>query len=241
MNNNVLKNDLSNYNSGAYKKPSVTVDIVICSIINNDLMVLLIKRKNPPFKDYWAIPGGFVDIDRKETLEQTAQRELQEETNLKNIYLEQLKSYGDPDRDPRMRIITVAYFALIPWNEFSDQTIQAGDDAKDTCWFSIRNLPKDLAFDHVMILNDALNRLIGKISYSPIAFNFLPKKFTWTELQNVYEIVLGEKLITSNFRRKICSLYQITELKARKQMKKQGRPATYLIFEKVKETYMKKD
>ena len=111
-----LKDDLSNYNPKDYDSPSVTVDIAILSIIENDLKVLLIKRKYPPFRGYRAIPGGFVDIYRNETLKETALRELMEETNLKDIYIEQLKTYGDPNRDPRKRVITVAYFALVPYN-----------------------------------------------------------------------------------------------------------------------------
>ena len=229
-----LKDDLSNYDKDAYKKPSVTVDIAICTIVENDLKVLLIKRKYPPFREKWSIPGGFVRVENNETLKETAERELEEETNLKNIYIEQLKTYGNPDRDPRLRIITVAYFALIPVNKI--RSIKAGDDAKETHWFSFRDLP-DLAFDHEIILNDLLNRLRGKISYTPIAFELVPMEFTWTELQNVYEIILNRKLLAPNFRRKIKSMYYIEECISTKKLESAGKPPKYLKLIKEKETF----
>jgi len=222
---------LKKYNPNDYKKPSVTCDIIICSIKEGALKVLLIKRKYPPFKNCWAIPGGFVDIDAKESLEATAARELKEETGLENIYIEQLKTYGDPGRDPRMRIITVAYYALVPYNgQFKD--MKAGDDAKEAEWFSMYDIP-DTGFDHHIILWDALQRLRGKILYSPIAFELVPKEFTWTELQAVYEMILGHKLTPSNFRRKIRSMYKVTPLK--KTKKGRGRPKALLVYKGVKE------
>ena len=228
-----LKDDVSNYDSKEYQDPSVTVDFAVCSIIDFDLKVLLINRKYPPFKNYWAIPGGFVNVKNKESLEITAARELNEETGIKDIYLEQLKAYGDPDRDPRKRIITIVYFALIPFNELSLQKIKADDDAKETQWFSLRNLSENLAFDHSKILYDLLNTIMIKILNSHIAFQLLSKEFTWSELQKVYEIILGKKLIASNFRRKIKSLYVIKELS--KMKKNTGRPAKLLTFIKQKE------
>lgn len=220
-----LKDDLSNYNKDAYEKPSVTVDICICSIIDNDLKILLIKRKHPPFRNSWAIPGGFVEIPKRENLEQTAARELREETGLKNIYLEQLKTYGGPNRDPRMRVITVSYFALVPYNRIGE--IKASSDAKQAQWFSLRSLPK-LAFDHKSILKDLLDRLKGKILYSPIAFSLVPREFTWTELQRVYEIVLGESIKPANFRRKIKAVYVIESLNEKSETR--GRPALKLRY-----------
>jgi len=230
----LLNDDVSNYNSDSYEKPSVTVDIVICTIVRDDLRVLLIKRKYPPFRDHWALPGGFVNIEHKQTLEETAARELQEETGLENIYFEQLKTYGDPDRDPRMRIITVAYFALVPHSELIKQRIQAKDDAKDYKWLSFSKLPTEiLAFDHKQILQDTLDRLRGKISYAPLAFNFLQKKFTWMQLQKVYEVILGKKLVTPNFRRKMRSTYMITAHRS-KQKKSSGRPPKLFSFNGIK-------
>jgi 8-oxo-dGTP diphosphatase len=230
-----LKKDASNYDKDAYEKPSVTVDVAICTIMDDDLKVLLIKRKYEPFKNHWAIPGGFVDLKKKESLEETAFRELEEETNLDGIYLEQLKTYGDPDRDPRMRIITVAYFALLPYENLTSKEIKADDDAKEVKWFSLRHLPKNLGFDHKKILNDLLIRLIGKASYTPIVFSLVPKKFTWLRLHKAYEIVLGRKLIPSNFRRKIKSMYDLKILKNKKRPASRGRPSVYLQYEGMKE------
>lgn len=228
-----LKDDASNYDPDAYKKPSVTVDICICTIIDGDFKVLLIKRKHPPFKGDWAIPGGFVNPDDEETLEETAIRELQEETGLKDIYIEQLRTYGDPGRDPRMRIVTVVYFALVAHSLFESQIIKADDDACDVGWFSMMRLPK-LGFDHDIILNDLLIRLRGKISYTDIAFSLLPPKFTWAELQRVYEIILGRSLLAPNFRRKIRSMYNLSVF-APKKTKKAGRPPVHLEYVNMKE------
>lgn len=233
---NQLKDDVSNYDPSVYKSPSVTVDICICTIFSHNLNVVLIKRKFPPFRGHWAIPGGFVNVEDNEDLETSALRELDQETGLKNIYLEQLKTYGDPYRDSRKRIITVAHFALIPYDKLKRQMIKANDDAREVKWFSLRKLPEELAFDHDKILLDLLERLIDKISSTPIAFNLLSEKFTWTQLQEVYEIILGRKLIASNFRRKIKSMYKIKELNDKRRVKgKPGRPPVYLMFEKVKE------
>ena len=230
----LLKHDLSNYDASSYEKVSLTVDIGICSIIDDELKILLINRKYLPFKDYWAIPGGFLKNDLKETLEETAIRKLKEETGLKDIYIEQLKSYGDPYRDPRMRIISVAYFALVPYSFLEKQKIKWSNDVQDAQWFSVRNLPNKIAFDHEIIVKDILLRLIGKISYSPIAFSLLPDKFTWMELQRVYEIILGKKLLASNFRRKLNTMYEFKTVKICKS-NKPGRPSTCISFIKEKE------
>jgi len=236
-----LKDDLSNYDASKYERPSVTVDICICTIPmredgtfyshDKNLKVLLIKRKNPPFRNCWAIPGGFLEVSKRETLDETACRELVEETNLKGFYLEQLKSYGDPDRDPRTRVVTVAYFALVPWNNGLKKAM-AGDDAKEATWFNLR-WPPQMAFDHRKILKDLMGRLAGKISYTPIAFSLLPKKFTWIQLQTIYEIILGRDLLTPNFRRKIKSLYEIEELD--EMIPGSGRPSRLLRFKRMKE------
>jgi len=186
------------YNPDRYKKPSVTVDIAICQIRDGIFKVLLIKRKNSPYKGMWAIPGGFLQVDARETLEQTAARELMEETGLKGIYFEQLKTYGDPDRDPRMRIITVAYYALMPTGMGLEP--RAGDDAAEVQWFSFQDLPK-LAFDHDIILQDVRDRIKGKLNYAPIIFNMVSEQFLWSELQAVYEAISGEKYEDGNFRR----------------------------------------
>ena len=188
-----------------YKQPSVTVDVIIFTIIDSDLKVLLVKRKNPPFEGRWAIPGGFVRFD--ENLEDAAKRELSEETNVKNIYLEQLYTFGEVARDPRGRVITVAYFALA---SAKDMQIQAASDASDVKWHSVYSLP-ELAFDHATILDYALQRLRYKLEYSTVCFQLLPKKFTLTELQSAYEIIFNKKLDKRNFRKKILSLDIISQ------------------------------
>lgn len=181
----------------SYERPSVTVDIVIFTLHDDDLQVLLIKRRYPPFEGMWAIPGGFVNID--EGLEEAARRELFEETGLRDIFLEQLYTFGNPGRDPRTRVISVAYFAVALRSATQPR---AGDDAAEVAWHSIKELP-DLAFDHAEILDYALVRLRHKLEYTNIGFQLLPKEFSLTELQDVYEIILGEKLDKRNFRRKV--------------------------------------
>jgi 8-oxo-dGTP diphosphatase len=225
----LLKDDVSNYDKNAYEKPSVTVDVCICRFHEGEVQVLLIKRKHPPFRNLWAIPGGFLQIEAKESLESTAARELEEETGLRGMYLEQLKSYGDPDRDPRMRVVTVAYFALLRMSALAKQTIQAADDAKEAGWFSLRMLPK-LAFDHETILGDLLTRLVGKIGYTPIAFHLMEESFTWAELQEVYEFILGKKITAPNFRRKIQSIYKL-EPTQRQRNHGPGRPAAEFSYD----------
>lgn len=206
-----------------YERPALTVDVVIYTIKDNDLKVLLIKRKTQPFKNTWAIPGGFVK--NGETLEFAATRELFEETNVKDIYLEQLYSFGDPNRDPRGWVVTVAYFALISSENLK---ISANTDAKDVKWFSAYNLPK-LAFDHQKILDYALTRLRSKLEYTNVGFQLLHKKFTLTELQKTYEIILNKVLDKRNFRKKILSLDIIIALD---EYKREGthRPARLYSF-----------
>lgn len=187
---------LATYQAGKYERPSVTVDIVILTVFEQDLKVLLIKRKLPPFKDRWAIPGGFVGI--RESLDTAARRELLEETGVEDVYLEQLYTFGEPDRDPRTRVITVAYYALLKAGQV--RNLRAGSDAGEVAWWSIYKLP-ELAFDHRPILDYTLQRLRGKLGYSNIAFQLLPEKFTLTELQRVYEVILADKLDKRNFRK----------------------------------------
>jgi 8-oxo-dGTP diphosphatase len=177
----------------------VTVDIVIFTIQSGSLRVLLIKRAAPPFQGKYAIPGGFVHED--EGLEEAALRELREETGVSDVYLEQLYSFGDPERDPRTRVITVAYFALIS----ADRSLRAGTDAAEASWWPMDRLPA-LAFDHRKILDYAIERLRNKLEYTTVGFQLLPEKFTLTELQEVYEAILGKKLDKRNFRRKIALL-----------------------------------
>ncbi|RME79539.1 MAG: NUDIX hydrolase [Chloroflexi bacterium] len=168
-------------------------------MLDDQLKVLLVKRKSWPYAGMWAIPGGFVGID--ESLEDAAYRELAEETGVSRdtVYLEQLYTFGRPDRDPRMRVITVAYFALVSADKLHPK---AASDAEDVAWFSIYDLPP-LAFDHDEILDYALTRLRYKLEYTAVGFQLLPEKFTLRELQHVYEIILGTKLDKGNFRSKL--------------------------------------
>lgn len=177
----------------------VTVDVVIFTIQQGVLKVLLVKRRIDPFIGQFAIPGGFVLKD--EDLEQAASRELREETGVSDVYLEQLYSFGKPDRDPRGRVVTVAYFALIS----ADRKLNAGSDAAEAAWFPMDDLPP-LAFDHATILNYALERLRNKLEYTTVGFQLLPEKFTLTELQEVYAAILGKTLDKRNFRRKMSVL-----------------------------------
>lgn len=194
-----------------YPHLAVTTDIVIFTIRQDELKVLLIKRAMPPFKGEWALPGGFVNLD--ESLEAGARRELEEETGVKGVYLEQLYTFGAPDRDPRERVITIAYYALVPSDKIE---IRAATDAEGVSWFGLQEVP-DLAFDHEHILKAAHERLAAKLDYSTIAFQFMPKTFTLTELQQVYELILREPVDKRNFRKRILSLNLIKEAgKARK-------------------------
>jgi 8-oxo-dGTP diphosphatase len=186
------------YDVNQYERPSVTVDVVILTLRHDDLQVLLIRRRQPPFADYWAIPGGFIQTD--ESLESAAVRELKEETGVDNVYIEQLFTFGNPYRDPRTRVITVAYFALVP--ESSLLHLKPGDDASDARWWSMYDLPL-LAFDHAEILAYALTRLRYKLEYTAVGFELLPEKFTLSRLQATYEVILGEKLDRGNFRKKL--------------------------------------
>jgi 8-oxo-dGTP diphosphatase len=185
-----------------FPRPSVTVDIVLFAYLQNQLKVLLIERGGEPFRGQWALPGGFIDMD--ESLDAAARRELLEETGISNVYLEQLYTFGAPDRDPRGRVITVAYFALLSADEVSSMSLQSGDDAQDARWWNMYALP-DLAFDHGRVLEYALQRLRWKLEWTALGFLLLPQAFTLSELQSVYETVLNEPLDKRNFRRKIVS------------------------------------
>jgi len=213
------KEDLS---LGDYPRPAVTVDVIIFTLRDGDLRVLLVRRGHPPFEGMWAIPGGFVNID--ESLEEAALRELEEETGVRDVYLEQLYTFGDPGRDPRGRVITVAYFAVVPADAVRPR---AGDDAAEARWWSIYDLPP-LAFDHADILAYALQRLRYKLEYTAVGFELLPESFTLSELQAAYEVVLGEKLDKRNFRRKILGAGVIEETGAYRTG--EGRPAKLYRF-----------
>ncbi len=167
--------------------------------------MLLIQRALPPFAGTWALPGGFVRVD--ETLEDAARRELEEETGLRNVFLEQLYTFGALDRDPRERVVSVAYYALV---KLSDHNVQAATDARDAAWFGVHDVPS-LAFDHAEILQLALDRLRGKLRYQPIGFELLPRKFTLSQLQHLYELVLERELDKRNFRKRVLAMDLLIE------------------------------
>ena len=180
-----------------YPHPAVTTDVVLFTLRDGALSVLLIERANPPFQGMWALPGGFLGID--EDLETCAQRELREETGIEGVYLEQLYTFGAPERDPRERIISVTYFALTDSDALQPM---AASDAARVAWFPVHALP-ELAFDHEIIVRLARQRLMAKLNYSTIAFQLLPQTFTLSQLQSVYEILLDEPLDKRNFRKAI--------------------------------------
>jgi len=256
---------LAAYDPGKYDRPSVSVDMLIFTVANEKkenyrklpekvLKLLLIKRGDHPYLGQWALPGGFVRID--ENLEEAALRELKEETNIDNIYMEQLYTWGDVSRDPRTRVISTSYMSL---TDSSTLNIKASDDADDAKWFTVScklqqeqktmtpggytlqkivklNLTNEdtvlsaviritktvegkstrmereilesdgIAFDHAKIIEYGIERLRNKIEYTDIAFNLMPERFTLTELQKVYEVILDRELLKANFRRKIADM-----------------------------------
>ena len=264
------KEFLSIYDAGQYERPSVTVDMLVFTVMNEmkenyrklpekALKILMVKRGDHPFMGYWALPGGFVDMG--ESLDKAALRELKEETNIDNIYMEQLYTWGDIGRDPRTRIIGCSYMSLV---DSSKLDIKAGDDAEDAAWFRVRSsvikqkkavIGKEylvqeqvrlvlwneseeltatirvdktfegnivrvsreltessgIAFDHAKIIEYAVERLKNKIEYTDIAFSLMPERFTLTELQQVYEVILGKELLKANFRRKISDMVVETD------------------------------
>lgn len=191
--------------SYTYPHPAVTTDVVVFTLRDRCLQLLLIRRATEPFQGYWALPGGFLEID--EDLKQCAARELEEETGVQGVYLEQLYTFGRPGRDPRERVISVAYFALVPSERLA---LRAASDAADAAWFPFAGLPP-LAFDHAEIIHMAHRRLIAKLDYSTIAFQFLPETFTLSELQETYETLMDEALDKRNFRKWVLTLEQIEE------------------------------
>ncbi len=219
----------------------VAVDIALFTIQDESLKVLLVKRAAPPFPGWWSLPGGFVG--RAESVDEAALRELQEETGITIVYLEQLYTFGDLDRDPRGRVISVSYYALVDWERFQ---LKAHTSAKDgssatkigrsasggkpagTRWFAVNRLPT-VAFDHRKIVASALERLRNKVNYTSAAFQLLPKKFTLSELQRAYEVILGQPLDKRNFRKKMLQLGILKDTRER-QLEGRQRPARLYAF-----------
>jgi 8-oxo-dGTP diphosphatase len=216
-NNKVQKNNFSG--------PAVAVDILIFSIINKNLKVLLLRITQGHYKDQWALPGGLVGIS--ETLDGAAERVLQEKAGIKGLYLEQLYTFGGLKRDVRGRSVSVAYFALVDSDKFIPKTTEY---YSDICWQEALKLPV-MAFDHKEIVRCGVERLRSKIGYSNIAYGLLPKEFTLSELQGVYEIILGEKLDKRNFRKKL-KMLDIVDATKRLRLGRKNRPAELYRFKK---------
>ena len=216
-----------------YPRPALTVDCVVFGFDESELKVLLIERGLEPFKGKWALPGGFVRVE--ETLDEAARRELAEEAGLTNVFLEQLYTFGEINRDPRERVVSVAYYALV---KLADFKTKAATDATDARWFPISKTPK-LAFDHADILATASARLKGKVRYQPIGFELLPPRFTLSQLQHLYEAILETELDKRNFRKKVLSFGLLVPLKET-QMAGRHRPAQLFRFDADKYEKLKK-
>ncbi len=219
-----------NTNSIDYEQPGITVDLVIFTVNKDKLKVLLAKRAEAPFLGCWSLPGGFLRAG--ESLEDAAFRVLKEKTGVQDVYLEQLYTFGDPKRDPRARVITIVYFALIPW-ESLDQP--ESNKVADLTWSSVGQLPK-LAFDHKEILKCAVQRLRSKASYSNIVYGLMPEHFRLSELQKMYEIIIDDKLDKRNFRKRMLATGLLQET-GKKDILGAHRPAMLYQFKKMEITF----
>lgn len=202
-----------------YPHPAVATDCVIFGFDGVSIKVLLIQRGIEPYKGQWALPGGFVGID--ESAEECARRELQEETGLTGISVEQFHAFSDVNRDPRERVISIAYYALVKLSE-----VRGGDDASEAQWFSYDDVPS-LAFDHDRILRMALRHLRDRICFEPVGFDLLPDVFTMTELQRLYEAILGVKFDRRNFYNKMLKLEVLTSAEPRPENASRRTPSKY--------------
>ena len=212
------------YDVTKYERPSVTVDVVIFTLIEGALHVLLVQRRRWPFDGHWAIPGGFVEMT--ESIDDAARRELEEETGLRDVYLEQLYTFGAPGRDPRTRVISVAYIALI---RADAQQLRVSEESTDVRWFAVAALPDKLAFDHEEILARAIARLRSKLEYTTLAFQLLPEVFSILELKRIYEQILGEgELDKGNFYRKIKDAHILEDTGMQREGR--GRPTALYRF-----------
>ena len=209
--------------NGHFSGHGIAVDVVLFTIQAGTLKVLLVKRQQPPYRGAWALPGGLVGAE--ESVDQAVLRELQEETSIDNVYLEQLYTFGEPNRDPRGRVITVAYYALVNWQQFQ---LKARHRVSQANWFPVKRLPP-LAFDHRRIVEYALERLRNKINYTTVGFQLLSREFTLTDLQSSYEVILGRRLDKRNFRRK---MLQLGILRGTREFRATGRqrPARLYTF-----------
>lgn len=211
----------------------LATDAVVFGYQHEQLFVALVRRKYPPFQGHWALPGGFVLED--ESLEQAVRRELEEETSIKINYLEQLYTFGEPKRDPRQRVVSVAYFGLVRPSDFE---IAAATDADEVAWFDIKNLPQ-LSFDHDQILGMALQRLRGKLTYEPIGLNLLDPQFPFGDLERLYMTILDQPIDRRNFRKKFMGFGILNELPDKAPSADKGRPGKLFSFDVVKYNALK--
>ena len=206
-----------------YETPGITVDLVLFTVNENRLKVMLVKRAEEPFRNDWSLPGGFIKVG--ESLDAAAQRVLIEKTGVSDVYMEQLYTFGEPKRDPRSRVITVAYIALIPWQSLPQPE---SDKVTDLTWSPVDHLPK-LAFDHKAIVNYAVTRLRAKVSYSNIVYGLMPKQFRLSELQSMYESIINDKLDKRNFRKRMLATGLLKET-GKKDIAGAHRPAMLYQF-----------
>jgi 8-oxo-dGTP diphosphatase len=230
MSEEITNESAETYDAARYDRPSVTVDVVIFTLIERELHVLLVRRKRWPHEGMWAIPGGFVQMD--ESLETAARRELEEETGVRDLYLEQLYTFGDPGRDPRTRVISVAYIALVRADK---QKLRVSEESMDVRWFPVSRLPGQLAFDHDTILATALARLRSKLEYTTLAFELLPEVFSILELKHIYDQIWGadpleggKKIDKGNFYRKLKDANILEDTGMRREGR--GRPTVLYRF-----------
>lgn len=210
-------------------KSVFSADCIIFGFDEGELKILLIQRAEEPFKDWYALPGNMVYED--ESIDAAAERILYELTGLKGIYMEQFHTFGEVNRHPKGRVITVAYFAMIRLNGQKDLK-PVTNYASKACWVSVKDLP-ELAFDHNLMFNNGFDKIKSKISYQPIAFELLPEKFTLTQLQSLYEVILNKKLDKRNFRKKMLA-YDILKELDEKQKGVSYRAAKLYKFDKRK-------
>lgn len=209
--NHILEEEFSrDDDTSVFERPNTTVDIAIFTIWNEQLHVLGVRRANDPYKDWWSLVGGYVDIQQDKNLEQTAKRKLEEKTGVKTPYLEQCETFGDATRDPRGWSITTLYFALLPYDEIH---LKAGKGTDAVKWMPVKGgkVKEKLAFDHAKLLIKCTERLRSKVLYTSIPTHLLPKEFTLGDLQKIYEILLGKKIDHKSFRRRILSVDLLEE------------------------------
>lgn len=213
----------------SYKNPALAVDLVVFGYHEQTLSVLLLNRKEEPFKDQWTLPGAFLQME--ETFQHTCSRVLSSKLGMDDVYMEQLFSFDEPDRDPRGRVISVAYYALVNPHKLE---ITAGKMANDVKWFNVKKIPA-LGFDHKEIFTKALQRLKSKILYFPVGFELLDELFTMTELHDLYECILGVSIDRRNFRRKILDAEYIVNTGQKREGLQNRHPELFRFNKKLKQ------